>query len=475
MNENDSVCSRVANPGNWVRRSETPDHRESVRGGSSRLSALCSPLSAIFRCDAVALVVVAIGAALRVYGLRWGLPHSLHWYSYHPDEFLTVGAAFFSIYLGRSLNPRFYNYPSLFLYLCALAIGVAFGYGAVANLTNVYLAARVVTVIMGTAAVAATYWAGKTLANAQVGLVAASILCVAPIHVQHSHFATVDVPSTLFVALALGYAGLVVRRGSVRDYALGGAMAGLAAENQVQRRIGNPVDHRGAFPGKPPSFGVSRSALFAVGYCVLCRCIRGVDSRRYSPDRGVPSRGRIRDRARRGRARACVRGDGKWVSLHIPARSCAWVRKLGGVVVGADRGGGRSRETRALRAGDPRVRGAILRSDLCLAGAIRPLRPAAVSGAGNSVRLAGVPDMESPASGLAQRCSRGRRMRGVGSGPAEGQYHFGQSIRRAGPARPGGAVDIRPCAEGRIHRDDRCAVVLFAADFEDAGSRVRSR
>ena len=120
----------------------------------------------------------------------------------HPDEFLTVGYAFFAVMPRRTLNPRFYNYPSLFIYLAALAIAVAFGYHAAVNLTNVYLAARVVAVVMGTAAVAATYWAGKTLYSAPVGLVAASMLCVAPIHVQHSHFATVDVPSTLFVACA---------------------------------------------------------------------------------------------------------------------------------------------------------------------------------------------------------------------------------------------------------------------------------
>ena len=126
-------------------------------------------------------------------------------------------------------EPPLLQLPSLFIYLSALAIAVALGYHAAPNLTNVYLAARVVTVIAGTSAVAATYWAGKTLSNAWVGLIAAAMLCAAPIHIQHSHFATVDVPSTLFVALALGYAALILRRGNLGDYALGGAMAGLAA------------------------------------------------------------------------------------------------------------------------------------------------------------------------------------------------------------------------------------------------------
>ena len=177
-----------------------------------------------------ALVVIAAGAlALRFRGLGWGLPNELHDYSYHPDEFLTVGAAFGMIYLRHSWNPGFYNYPSFYLYLSALAIALALGYGAGPAPAAIYLCARVVTALMGTAAVAATWWAGRTLFGEAVGLLAALVIAVAPLHVQHSHFATVDVPSTFFVALALGFAGVVLNSGSRRGYLLGGLAAGLAA------------------------------------------------------------------------------------------------------------------------------------------------------------------------------------------------------------------------------------------------------
>ncbi|MCL5104436.1 MAG: glycosyltransferase family 39 protein [Armatimonadetes bacterium] len=179
----------------------------------------------------VALIaILALAMTLRFYGLRWGLPNSMHSYSYHPDEFLTIGASFVAIYLHRSFDPRFYNYPSLYLYLSALAMAVGFGYGVISSEQGVYLCARVVTALMGVGAVAATYWAGMTLFNNRtVGLLSALFLCIAPLHVQHSHFATVDVPSTLFVALCLGYAGLILNRGTWRDYIMAGAMAGLAA------------------------------------------------------------------------------------------------------------------------------------------------------------------------------------------------------------------------------------------------------
>jgi hypothetical protein len=111
----------------------------------------------------------------------------------------------------------------------AAAIAFATGCGIATSLGGMYLAARVTTALMGTAAVAVTYWAGKVLFGARAGVVAALILCVAPLHVQHSHFATVDVPSTLFVAASLGYAGMILRRGATSDFVLAGMMSGLAA------------------------------------------------------------------------------------------------------------------------------------------------------------------------------------------------------------------------------------------------------
>lgn len=173
--------------------------------------------------------VIVLATLLRFAGLRWGLPNHLHSYSYHPDEFLTLGAAFGSIYMGRSILPRFYNYPSLYIYLAALAIAVGMGYGIAANAGAVYLCARIVTALMGVGAVVVTYWAGRELFGPTEGLLAAVILAVAPLHVQHSHFATVDVPSTLFIAAALGFAGLILKRGNWRDYITAGAMAGFAA------------------------------------------------------------------------------------------------------------------------------------------------------------------------------------------------------------------------------------------------------
>jgi 4-amino-4-deoxy-L-arabinose transferase-like glycosyltransferase len=191
-------------------------------------------MKAGWRANLLLAVILAAAAALRFWGLRWGLPNALHSYSYHPDEFLTLGAAGMIL---TAVLPRFYNYPSLYLYIAAAAVGMGYIYGFAPDPAGGYLCARVVTALMGVGAVAVTYWAAschserseESASPPMAGLLAAFILCIAPLHVQHSHFATVDVPSTLFVAACLGFAGLVLNRGSWRDYILCGVMAGLAA------------------------------------------------------------------------------------------------------------------------------------------------------------------------------------------------------------------------------------------------------
>lgn len=181
-----------------------------------------------WRVAVAALFITTIAAVLRFYGLSWGLPNAQHQASYHPDEFLIIGTAL-AVYAGQAVIPRFYNYPSLFIYLVTFAVMWAVGFGMDITSGNIHVAARVVSALMGILAVLVTLWAGYTLCGRFGGFFAALILATAPIHVQHSHFATVDVPSTVFTAAALGFAGLVLKRGSWRDYIYAGVMAGLAA------------------------------------------------------------------------------------------------------------------------------------------------------------------------------------------------------------------------------------------------------
>jgi 4-amino-4-deoxy-L-arabinose transferase-like glycosyltransferase len=170
---------------------------------------------------------------LRLPGLTWGLPNAEHWYSYHPDE-RQIAQAAYNVLMSRDWNPQFFNYPSLFIYLTYFSYSVQTLLGLTTPprgqapwpfLHDVMLCGRTVSALLGAFTVPAVYLIGQKLAGltppsnqenirrleggvspAFLPLFAAFLMAVAPGHVQHSHFATVDVPATFFVTWALYFA-----------------------------------------------------------------------------------------------------------------------------------------------------------------------------------------------------------------------------------------------------------------------------
>lgn len=184
--------------------------------------------------------VLAVGLALRLVGLTWGLPGATHLFSYHPDEFHSLRGAI-SLALGDA-NPHFFNYGSLYLYLVALAAALAHGdlFGAIAQavpggpilpevIRGWTLDARIVTLILALGTIAVVWALGRMLWGERGGLAAGLLLALAPLHVLHSHYATVDVPGACFVALALLFAVRMARGVTLRDAAWAGVATGLAA------------------------------------------------------------------------------------------------------------------------------------------------------------------------------------------------------------------------------------------------------
>jgi len=187
-----------------------------------------------------AIVIVILAAGLRIWGIGWGLPTSLHYFSYHPDETITLfGAMRVNFFEGR-LDPGFYNYGSLYMYLVNIAVLLASCWGlinlpsgdifsAIGEFAKVYMAGRAVAVLLGIATVYLVYLLGKRAYGRGTGLLAALFVAVMPIHVMHSKFLAVDVPATFFAALALIFAVRITQGCRLRDYLLSGLFAGLAA------------------------------------------------------------------------------------------------------------------------------------------------------------------------------------------------------------------------------------------------------
>ncbi len=182
--------------------------------------------------------IVLLGAVLRYVGIRWGLPNELHLFSYHPDEFHSLRGAL-ALALG-DFNPHFFNYGSLYLYLVGFACLLSSaGHSTLLlepqlpSLLQAWtLIGRHVTLFAALAGIVSVYWLARQVSGHRQGLVAAAFLAVFPLHVLHSHYATVDVTLALLTTLALLFAVCIYQKPTLRSYALAGLAAGLAASTK---------------------------------------------------------------------------------------------------------------------------------------------------------------------------------------------------------------------------------------------------
>src|SRR5262245_51735773 len=128
------------------------------------------------------LGVLLVGGALaRIWGNDFGLPHT-----YHPDEGHIVNRAI--RFHGGDLDPKFFNWPSLYMYLLSGVYGLLFGWrGGVVpafseNPAVFYLVGRTLTALMGTATIAVVYGLAARLYGTTVGLLAAVFMTVDLLH-----------------------------------------------------------------------------------------------------------------------------------------------------------------------------------------------------------------------------------------------------------------------------------------------------
>jgi hypothetical protein len=168
------------------------------------------------------LLVLLSATALRLWGIAWGLPSATHYFSYHPDESTVLVTAVLGIdFLHGRFLPGFYNYGSLQLYLINWATTSAYFADAVkefpppltdyADWARLYLIGRLIAVIQSVGTVWLTYAIGARLWGRRAGLMGATFLAVTPLHVQHSHWLVVDVPTTFWITLAIYWSVRIVQ------------------------------------------------------------------------------------------------------------------------------------------------------------------------------------------------------------------------------------------------------------------------
>lgn len=175
----------------------------------------------------LALVAAAL---LRFWALSQGVPFSVQ-----VDEPEVMIRAVRMMKTG-DLNPRFFDYPTLYMYMEAIVAVARFLVGAMqgqwpslaqAPTEAFYLWGRALTALIGTATVWVVFQIGLRWSR-PVALLAAVMFAVMPLHVRESHFVLTDVPVTFFVMLTLLMSLRAHERATMKAFALAGVAAGLA-------------------------------------------------------------------------------------------------------------------------------------------------------------------------------------------------------------------------------------------------------
>jgi 4-amino-4-deoxy-L-arabinose transferase-like glycosyltransferase len=191
-------------------------------------------------------IILLIAGGFRVWGVNYDLP-----YIYHPDEpgYIMISQ---NIFKTGDLNPHFFNYPSLFFYINALAyipyylfgklIGVfqtpnsilppsslAMGV-TLALMPTTVLLGRLMTILFGVGAVGLVHCVGKQITGkTAAGLLAALMVAISPTDVWNSRFITPDTFVTFFALAAFLASILVYQQGKTWQYVAAGICVGLTA------------------------------------------------------------------------------------------------------------------------------------------------------------------------------------------------------------------------------------------------------
>lgn len=172
-------------------------------------------------------LIVLLGGALRFYGIDYGLPSN-----YHPDEVPKVNAIMRMVDQG-DLNPTYFLHPSLLLYSTYALNKIFHLFGIDGGFRDTaFLAGRCVSAIAGTASLYLIYRSGVLLFSRFVGLSAAALLAVFPLHVACSRYMKEDVLLIFYVLLTLVITLKAVYESRPRYLILAGFFAGVSASSK---------------------------------------------------------------------------------------------------------------------------------------------------------------------------------------------------------------------------------------------------
>lgn len=178
------------------------------------------------------LIILLVALVVRLHGINYGLP-----YLYDADEFIYVENILRMI--GEaSIDPEYFATPSqttiyftAIAYLLTYVVGNLMGsYQSLQEFiqlyqqdpTIFYVIARTIISLFDVMTVLLVYLIGQRLFSRNVGLLAAALLAVIPIHAATSRVIRPDIQMTFFIVLVFWLCLNIVDRPTTRNYFLAG-------------------------------------------------------------------------------------------------------------------------------------------------------------------------------------------------------------------------------------------------------------
>lgn len=183
-------------------------------------------------------ILLAVALWLRLSSIGFGLP-ALN----DPDELMfELGAI--RMLRGHTLNPGWFGHPATttmyvlavvnvltFLggWLCGRFASIeAFGTAVYGDPTWIILPGRLAMTVFALGTIVLTYRLARRLAGTEVGLLAAAILVLSPVHITYSQIIRSDMMACFFMLLAMLAALDIAERGRWRDHVLAAFWLGCA-------------------------------------------------------------------------------------------------------------------------------------------------------------------------------------------------------------------------------------------------------
>lgn len=176
--------------------------------------------------------ILFLAFAIRYKGITFGLPISPHL-----DETFIVKRAE-GILKSKDLNPHFFNYPSLYIYMQAGLQEVKrmvdetptyFSKLTEIEKSTIYVNGRLLTLFFSIGTIFTVFLIGMFLFDRNIGLLSMLLISFSFIHVHNSNRITVDSPMVFWVTLSFLMSVLIFAKGpKLKYYIFNGVFIGLA-------------------------------------------------------------------------------------------------------------------------------------------------------------------------------------------------------------------------------------------------------